>query len=417
MEIKKNYVKPVSIEGTKKILDQMTNCICKVKNNQIIGTGFFCRIPYKNNTKINALITSYQIIDDFYLNQNNKINLLLNSQNEDKVINLDPSRKIYSTKKYNTTIIELKESDNINNYLELDENLFRNDIKDFYESKSIYILQYLFSGTASVSYGILNEYFGLNFKHMCFAESGSNGAPILNLSNNKVIGISIDSKENINFNFGIILKYPLEEFTNINMNMNINQQVPNFLYNNFQGMMNNNNNFIPNMINNNNFYPNNNFQMPNMIMNNNINNNFMQNINMNNNINNFQGMNMMRGDNIQNNGDEEWLKGYKMGVEEINEEFNDGPKINVLFKTTQGIYHNIVVNYGTTIDQLLTKYLKLVKRPDLIGNKSNKTVFLYNLCKLRFGDKTTVENYFKGVSNPIIIVNDVNNLPGGYSIL
>ena len=168
MEIKKNYVKPVSIEGTKKILDQMTNCICKVKNNQIIGTGFFCRIPYKNNTKINALITSYQIIDDFYLNQNNKINLLLNSQNEDKVINLDPSRKIYSTKKYNTTIIELKESDNINNYLELDENLFRNDIKDFYESKSIYILQYLFSGTASVSYGILNEYFGLNFKHNVF---------------------------------------------------------------------------------------------------------------------------------------------------------------------------------------------------------------------------------------------------------
>ena len=144
--------------------------------------------------------------------------------------------------------------------------------------------------------------------------------------------------------------------------------------------------------------------MPNMIMNNNINNNFMQNINMNNNINNFQGMNMMRGDNIPNNGNEEWLKGYKMGVEEINEEFNDGPKINVCFKTTQGIMHRIVVNIGTTIDQLLTKYLLLVKRPDLIGNKSNEIVFLYSGCKLRFGDKNTVGNYFKGVSNPIIIV-------------
>jgi hypothetical protein len=66
------------LKELKKILDQMTNCICKVKNNQIIGTGFFCRIAYKNNTKINALITSYQIIDYFYLNQNNKINLLLN---------------------------------------------------------------------------------------------------------------------------------------------------------------------------------------------------------------------------------------------------------------------------------------------------------------------------------------------------
>ena len=203
MEIKKNYIKPVSVEGTKKILDQMKNYICKIKNNEIIGTGFFCRISYNNNNKINALITSYQIIDDYYLNHNNKINLI-NAQNEMKVINLEPNRKIYSTKKYNTTIIELKESDNINNYLELDENLVRNDIKDYYEFQSIYILQFLFSGTVSVSYGILNELIGFNLKHLCFAESGSNGAPILNISNNKVIGISLDSKENVNFNFGVI---------------------------------------------------------------------------------------------------------------------------------------------------------------------------------------------------------------------
>ena len=76
-----NYIKPVNIEGTKKILDQMTNCICKVKNNQLIGTGFFCKIPYNNNTKINVLITSYQIINEFYFNQNNNINLLMNDYN------------------------------------------------------------------------------------------------------------------------------------------------------------------------------------------------------------------------------------------------------------------------------------------------------------------------------------------------
>ena len=73
MEVRKNCVKPVTAEGTQKILEQMTKTICKVKNNEIIGTGFFCRIPFINNTKINALITSYQIIDEYYLNQNNKI--------------------------------------------------------------------------------------------------------------------------------------------------------------------------------------------------------------------------------------------------------------------------------------------------------------------------------------------------------
>ena len=122
-----NYIKPVNIEGTKTILDQMNNCICKINNNQIIGTGFFCKIPYINNTKINVLITSYQIINELYLNQYNFINLLMDDYNQLKIINLDPSRNIYFNKEYNTTIIELKECDNINNYLELDDNLFTNN--------------------------------------------------------------------------------------------------------------------------------------------------------------------------------------------------------------------------------------------------------------------------------------------------
>ena len=38
---------PVSLKGTKKILDQMNNCVCRIYNNQI-GTGFFTKIPYKS---------------------------------------------------------------------------------------------------------------------------------------------------------------------------------------------------------------------------------------------------------------------------------------------------------------------------------------------------------------------------------
>ena len=81
----------------------MTNCICKVKNNQLIGTGFFCKIPYKNNTKINVLITSYQIINENY--SSNNINLLMNDYNELKIINLDPTRNIYFNSQCNMTII------------------------------------------------------------------------------------------------------------------------------------------------------------------------------------------------------------------------------------------------------------------------------------------------------------------------
>ena len=151
----KNYIKPVTIEGTKKILEQMSNCICKVKNNLSIKTELFCKIPYKNNTKINALITSYQIINDFYLNQNNQINLLLSDYNEQKTIYLDPSWTIYIAKDFNTTIIELKESDNIYNY-QLDDNLFGNNIKSSFEKESLYILQHINGGKTSVSYGLVN---------------------------------------------------------------------------------------------------------------------------------------------------------------------------------------------------------------------------------------------------------------------
>ena len=374
MDIRKNYVKPVTPEGTKKILEQMTKSICKVKNNEIIGTGFFCQIPFINNSKMNVLITSYQIIDDYYLNQNNKINIFINN-NELKVINLTPDRKIFSTKNFNATIIELKDSDNINNFLELDENIFRNDTIDYYQFQSIYILQYLFSGSTCVSYGILNKLNELNIEHTCFSESGSNGAPILNLSNNKVIGISMDSIKNNNFNSGIILKYAVEEFKN--KYTNINQQ---FMNNNFQMqnmMMNNNANFNPN------------FQMPNMmLMNNNNfipNNNFIQNFNMNNNI--FPGNNMMFND-------------------------NNIPKMNIEFKTTNGIIYNIEVKYGTTIAELLAIYLKKIERPELIG-KSDKIAFLFNGYRLRIEDITPVEEFFKLAPYPTIMVDDGISLIGG----
>jgi len=86
--------------------------------------------------------------------------------------------------------------------------------------------------------------------------------------------------------------------------------------------------------------------------------------------------------------------------------------MKILFKTTQGIHHFIAVNYETTIGQLLNKYLILIRRPDLIVNKSNEIVFLYNAFKLRFEDETPVEEFFKNNMSHTIIVNETNNLIG-----
>ena len=130
-------------------------------------------------------------------------------------------------------------------------------------------------------------------------------------------------------------------------------------------------------------------------------------------------MNMMNMNMMNMNNDEEWMKGFKMGVEEVNggqsDDLDDGkPKVNVIFKTTQGVTHTLVYSYGTTIDAVLKKYLKRVNREDLINDEKNKgkICFLFNAAQLKFGDNTPIEQFFKGILNPKVVVNDVNNLIG-----
>ena len=42
-------IDPVSIEKTSIILKQMGNCVCKIHLGGNKGTGFFIKIPYKND--------------------------------------------------------------------------------------------------------------------------------------------------------------------------------------------------------------------------------------------------------------------------------------------------------------------------------------------------------------------------------
>ncbi len=158
--------------------------------------------------------------------------------------------------------------------------------------------------------------------------------------------------------------------------------------------------------------------------------------NMNMNMNNMNNMNMMMpmmgmGMNMNmplnmgvsggmpnmNMDDDDWMQGFKMGVEEIKFQGGDddknspGPKINIHFTTTVGTARNVVCNHGTTIDEALKKYLKLVGRPDLIG-KEQDIGFLFNANKVSFGNNTPVEVFFRNVAVPKIVVNDTKGLIG-----
>ena len=315
---------PITIEETQKILEQMTNCICKVKSKGIYGTGFFCRIRFLDNTFIKVLTTSYQILDEHYFKENNEINLIIN--NQARIINLNKKRKIYSNKDFDLTLIEIKESDKINDYFELDENILsQENPKLFYENKTIYIIQYLNMEKASVSYGIFNDLIDSEIKHTCSIKPGSNCSPILNSMNNKIIGISKISEKNDN-NKGIFLKVPINEFKKqIEAKEEIKEKKVNIIDNK--------------------------------------------------------------------------LKDTNLLIEK--------PKIMIVFKTGKGYSYGFTVNFGITVEQLLQKFIKKVKKIDYANISKSKIKFLFNSVKMNENEKvlkTLVEKYFENRRLPTIIV-------------
>ena len=216
------YPAPITMNSTRIILDQMEKCIWKISNSNGIGTGFFCYIS-DNGENLPVLITNNHVINEQIIRESSNISLSLNNDKKTKIINIKDNRKIYTSpeNQYDTTIIELiPEKDDIENehFLELDENLYKD--KPNLCNKKIYILQYpkiLYdTHEASVSYGILKKLnHNYNINHLCSTEKGSSGSPILNLNNNKVIGIHKEGRPtHFNYNVGTFLKGPIEEYLN-----------------------------------------------------------------------------------------------------------------------------------------------------------------------------------------------------------
>ena len=89
-----------------------------------------------------------------------------------------------------------------------------------------------------------------------------------------------------------------------------------------------------------------------------------------------------------------------------------GSKIEVVFKTTQGKTTNMIYKHGTTVGEALELYLKKVWRPDLNNNLQGRLCFLVKAKLLKFNDTTKIENFFKNVILPTVLVNDVDNIIG-----
>jgi len=186
---------PVSIQGTKNILFQLENCICRIyPKNGGEGTGFFTKIKFQNKL-LPVLITNNHVLKEEDIKNNEIIKLTIynniKEKDEDISITIDDSRIRYTNSEIDITIIEIKpDEDKIKYYLEIDEEELT---EKEYRKESIYILHY--PNGKYVSYGIINEL--REYKtiiHYFNTEDGSSGSPILLLKSNKVIGVHYGGK-------------------------------------------------------------------------------------------------------------------------------------------------------------------------------------------------------------------------------
>ena len=217
--------KPFKIEDV--ISYQQKNHICKIYmylDNILNGlsNGFFCLIPFPDKAHlIHVLITTYRTINEKSFIDNNEIKLSLNNDKIKKTIKIDKNRKIYMNKEYDTTIIEINpEKDKINNFLELDENLFKENSCEIFNQNKIYLICYGKENKMDLYYGDIKEIEKQNIHHISDTESGSGGCPILSLNSLKVIGIHLGRTAH-EYKAGILLNYPLKEFMEGNHFINL----------------------------------------------------------------------------------------------------------------------------------------------------------------------------------------------------
>ena len=238
----KTSPEPVSLKGTEKILDQMNNCVCRIFNNGK-GTGFFTKIPYKSKL-LPVLITNNHVLDENAISINKTIEFSLDNETFFYKIIIDNSRKTFTNKDYDITIIELKTNDGLSydSFLDIDDNIKDNDLNEIYKNKTIYIIHYPLGQDAKCSLGTVKciSVNKLTIEHYCATDNGSSGSPLINLFNYKVIGVYKGSPDKKKYNIGTILTKPIQEF--IIMYQKDQNAINNLCQNNNNEMLQNNQN-------------------------------------------------------------------------------------------------------------------------------------------------------------------------------
>ena len=216
--------------------------LCKIRYRNMMASGFCCLIPIFNKNKVPVLIACEHLINLDNIRKGCNINLDFNDFHELISIRIDERTKIYSDKKFDITIIEIKETDELKDkllFMEIDEDVFNeNLIQKNFGLLNAYILHYCFD----ISYREKNINNFVDFKknnnlklkeitnnkgyyieegeiqiienkiiHNMSTGLGSSGAPIISSNKFKVIGYHTGSFMK-GHGFGWLLQIPIQNY-------------------------------------------------------------------------------------------------------------------------------------------------------------------------------------------------------------
>ena len=199
---------PIEAEKLMEIIDFSQRCMCKIsfnKNNKTyFGSGFFCKLSINelgfNNKPF--LMTNNHVIDLNYLQSNNEIALEINKIK--KILNIKDRYK-FTNILNDFTIIEIIDSDNINDFFEVFPNVMSFNSERNFDDYDIIIPQFPLGNKLSISSGTIKR-IDYNIIHTASTEHGSSGSPILSPDNLKLIGIHKQSYKDLNENIGSFIK-------------------------------------------------------------------------------------------------------------------------------------------------------------------------------------------------------------------
>jgi hypothetical protein len=179
----KGSINYITIKKTEKIIRQLKTSICKISGNKI-GTGFFCKIQYCGE-KIKVLFINYHFLNYDSIKNGKKIKIFY--QDKEKIIEITDKRKFWTNTQYDFTCIEILNSDNIEDFFQIEDFKSENN----YNNEDIAIIQYSNEKKMKINtnylYKIKDNY---KILHSVKTEKGCFGSPIILLLRDfKIIGI------------------------------------------------------------------------------------------------------------------------------------------------------------------------------------------------------------------------------------